>query len=1302
MPASGNINISGSTNYEVSADNITFGAAAFIPYTGSTITNIPVYVRLKAGLGIGSFNGETIGNTGGGVPNFNVTCNGNVTCAISINALGTAYIEDFNSLANTSTSSSLPCGWYFAETGSNANSTYTAGTGSSNTGDTYSFGSASSTERAFGTLQSSNLIPVIGAQYKNNTGDIINSLSIQYTGEQWRLGTANRGSDRLDFQISFNATSLTDGNWYDYNSLDFSSPITTGTPDVALDGNAAPNRMAVSSSLSGASIPNGSIFWIRWSDYDATNADDGLAVDDFSITAANTCMAPTVQASNLAAVSPNGNTINLSWTNGNGYKRIVIINTVNSFTNPVNGTDPSAFVSYSGSGEQVVYNGSGNSCTITDLIPNTQYCFRVYEFNCSDANTLFLTTTETNNPICFTTPNCGVTVSSYTPNSGPAGTRVSITGSNMTSGTTVSFNGSPAFVSYISASLIIATVPGGATSGPIKVSDGCNTIIVGLFTVIDISCSVPASDLFISEYVEGSSTNKAIEIANFTGSAKSLSGYSIEMYFNGSGTSTSVPLQNISLENNQVWVIAPSNASAALKSHANQISTVVGWFNGNDAVVLQNGTNKIDIFGNIGCDPGTAWTGSGFQTNDKTLVRNSNILSGITTNPGGSCPFPTLTTEWTQFSVDDFTHLGSHTVDNSGSIAIITTQPISTSVCTGSVITLTLVATGATSYQWKYFNGTNWVNVVDEAGVYSGAQTSTLTITGATGLNETQYYCEVKSSATCMIASNVAQLKVGDIWIGSSSDWNSDANWCTGAKPNQSTDVIIPTSPTGTNMPKIISSTQADCRNLEIQPGATITIETDATKSGSLIINGSSSGTGTITYNRYLETNKWYILSSPVYNSNNQTTFTDANLDFVSSAYNIADLLEASNTWNYRPSLAFPLISGKGYLAKLKAAAGNIISFTGTPNNTLNNVAVQSTGTYLGWNAVGNPFTSALKISDETSGFLDVNSSKLEDNYAAIYLWSSDASNYITISKSAYTPKYGFSNLSTETAVQAGQGFLINVKKPQSAETGFPNGTVSRTITFDKGTSGMQVHSTGTTIKRTETSWLGITLLASAGDRTRSTIVAFNPGMTTGLDPSYDAGLLSVSDFNVYTRLVAGNNETNFAIQCLPDNRYDSLVVPVGLDMPQAGLITFKADGVILPDGVHPVIEDRLDHISTPLKTPLDSLSAYLAEPGWGTGRFYLHFGSTASMVGIADQEPLHTLRAGYSNQEIAVFGAPEAGSLARLFDVNGRMLGGEYRLTSDNINRIPARGLKSGIYLLRIDGKTYRQTLKITVLDPR
>ena len=204
---------------------------------------------------------------------------------VSLTSIGNSYTQNFDTLANIagSTTNTLTItGWFMTESGGGArdNEQYAVDTGGSNTGDTYSYGAAGSTDRALGGLRSGSLIPLFGACFTNNTGAPIASLSIAYTGEQWRMGTAGR-ADQINFEYSANATDLNTGTWTGVPALNFIGPVTTTTG--AKDGNAAGNRTALSSSVT-LDIANGATVWIRWTDVDVTGADDGLAVDDFSLT----------------------------------------------------------------------------------------------------------------------------------------------------------------------------------------------------------------------------------------------------------------------------------------------------------------------------------------------------------------------------------------------------------------------------------------------------------------------------------------------------------------------------------------------------------------------------------------------------------------------------------------------------------------------------------------------------------------------------------------------------------------------------------------------------------------------------------------------------------------------------------------------------------------------------------------------------------------------------------------------------------------------------------------------------------
>ncbi len=204
---------------------------------------------------------------------------------VVLDTFGSAYTQDFDTLANSGTSATLPAGWALSEvgTGGSVNSSYSTGAGVANAGDTYSFGAIGTTERALGTLLSGAVSSIIGVQFANATGANITSLRVAYTGEMWRLGTVGRG-DRLDLQYSSDATALNTGTWVDVDALDFVSPVSVGTVG-ALDGNAPAQQVTLSSTITGLAVANGGTLWLRWTDFNASGADDGLAVDNFSATA---------------------------------------------------------------------------------------------------------------------------------------------------------------------------------------------------------------------------------------------------------------------------------------------------------------------------------------------------------------------------------------------------------------------------------------------------------------------------------------------------------------------------------------------------------------------------------------------------------------------------------------------------------------------------------------------------------------------------------------------------------------------------------------------------------------------------------------------------------------------------------------------------------------------------------------------------------------------------------------------------------------------------------------------------------
>jgi predicted extracellular nuclease len=170
------------------------------------------------------------------------------------------------------------------------------------------------------------------------------------------------------------------------------------------------------------------------------------------------------------------------------------------------------------------------------------------------------------------------------------------------------------------------------------------------------------AELFFSEYIEGSSFNKALEIYNGTGAAVDLSTYTIELYSNGaSSPSQSTTLSGI-LADGDVFVIAHPSAASGILSVADATNGSVVNFNGDDAVVLRNSGAVVDAFGQVGIDPGSEWGGGGL--ND-TLRRSENVCAGDT-NPDDVF---NAAVEWVSFAEDTFNGLGAHSA-NCGDIVI--------------------------------------------------------------------------------------------------------------------------------------------------------------------------------------------------------------------------------------------------------------------------------------------------------------------------------------------------------------------------------------------------------------------------------------------------------------------------------------------------------------------------------------------------------------------------------------------------------------------------------------------------------
>lgn len=188
----------------------------------------------------------------------------------------------------------------------------------------------------------------------------------------------------------------------------------------------------------------------------------------------------------------------------------------------------------------------------------------------------------------------------------------------------------------------------------------CATVIVFILVALGpFAYAFPVTELFISEYIEGTSNNKALEIYNGTGAAIDLAsgGYNIQMFFNGQMTAGLTINLTGMVADGDVYVLAQSGADAMILAQSDQTNGS-GWYNGDDAIVLRKGTVVIDSIGQVGFDPGSEWGTGLTSTADNTLRRKLTIVSGDPDSLDSFDPF----LEWDGFTQNTFTGLGSHEI----------------------------------------------------------------------------------------------------------------------------------------------------------------------------------------------------------------------------------------------------------------------------------------------------------------------------------------------------------------------------------------------------------------------------------------------------------------------------------------------------------------------------------------------------------------------------------------------------------------------------------------------------------------
>lgn len=174
-----------------------------------------------------------------------------------------------------------------------------------------------------------------------------------------------------------------------------------------------------------------------------------------------------------------------------------------------------------------------------------------------------------------------------------------------------------------------------------------------LATAIAGALAGPASaGLVISEYVEGSGNNKAIELLNTGASAVDLTAWELQVFYNGSNAAGLTINLDGTVAPNGTFVFAHSQSDPAILAVADQ-TTGAGLFNGDDTVLLLNGGVVADSIGQVGFDPGSYW-GDTVRTQNQTLRRRD----GTSADNNPDDPYDPATV-FDSFAIDSFDDLGN-------------------------------------------------------------------------------------------------------------------------------------------------------------------------------------------------------------------------------------------------------------------------------------------------------------------------------------------------------------------------------------------------------------------------------------------------------------------------------------------------------------------------------------------------------------------------------------------------------------------------------------------------------------------
>ena len=770
------------------------------------------------------------------------------------------------------------------------------------------------------------------------------------------------------------------------------------------------------------------------------------------------------------------------------------------------------------------------------------------------------------NPYVFRIQGTGTCANSLSvgasPSSGPVNTIVTFTSSvDDLSGATITYNGIAVPLLSVSSNKIEVALPAGSLDSNfiLKLPTGCSfthdfDVVSSVTTNCEASSggssATPASNLIIYEvYDEKVGSGGVISLFNRTGATVDLSGYSISRAGDYGGTYSTIANLSGTIATNAVAVIGISGSNCGVAPTGNGSFGSTG-FNENDGFRLMKAASIIDDVHapNI--------TGYYLKRKNEYLSPNSIFDANEWTNQALSAGQCLPATEVAQPPV-------------TRNPPLVNTQPTYSLSCDVASTSLAITATegfaggNGLTFQWYELGSTgNW-NAISEGGVYSGTTSQTLMVSDVTGLNNYQYYCQVReNTATCFTATNAARIKEA------SNTWSTNV-WSNGT-PVLASKVII-----AGNYDTQLNGALDVCELTVVNPGTVVVKPNNPITVKKRIINNNTAANSFI-----VESDANLLQVDNVINEGNvkvERNVVDMNnisthMDYVYWSSPVSDqtIKGASGFSPNTPNSGFQqyneptdkftvttdskFLRAKGYAVRAESGVipgsspsqnygdgyAKTYAFTGVPFNgsfTSQNLQ-KSTGTDKGYNLIGNPYPSNIDF-DLLYG-LNGNEAKM---YCSAFFWTNNTftpqqmgsgytgNNYAIYngtggSPATYDTEDTFYSVAPNGKIKVGQAFIIQAK-------------LAGTIDFD---NSIRVSDNGTFYQKGAAKnrfWLTMT---SPNNLVNTILIGYIAGATNNYEKDFDGELFSVGSDSFYSILGA----KKLAIQGKADDFSVEDKIPVG------------------------------------------------------------------------------------------------------------------------------------------------------------